>query len=412
LGNEPGPSAAGHQLRWWWAIAIAYTFAMLQRMAPASLAPALASHYQLDWAHVGLFSSVYFLVYLVLQIPAGIATDRFGPRNVLGWSITCSAFGSLLLALAPSYTLCLVGRAITALGDALVYSALIKATATHFPKKRFALMMSVAQMAGYAGTALASAPLLLVATNYGLSTTYFACSAALLVLLAMVASQMPKTASAASTQVHMNVRQVLVACAPTLVAFVAYYAAYMTVFASWGSVFLTAGFMLEPYAASTVIFAGVLGLVAGGFLNGALLARDWGPRVLLAFFAVGGAVLFAIVLVVARLGVSAPIAFTALLALIGVCFGAISNGLTANVRERVQTSDLSFASSIHAVLANVGAALLMPLLGEQLARPPGGLQVLFAGVEVGCLVLVALCAARLHFGFRKVDPRSPAVRAA
>ncbi len=384
---------------------------MLQRMAPASLAPALAAHYQLDWAHVGLFSSVYFMVYLVLQIPAGIATDRFGPRNVLGWSIACSAFGSLLLALAPSYTLCLVGRAITALGDALVYSALIKATATHFPKKRFALMMSVAQMAGYAGTAFASAPLLFVATNYGLSTTYFACSAALLVLLVMVASQMPRTASAPATQVHMNVRQVLIACAPTLVAFVAYYAAYMTMFASWGSVFLTAGFMFEPYAASSVIFAGVLGLVAGGFLNGALLARECGPRVLLALFATGAAVLFAIVLAVGRPGVSAPTSFTVLLALIGVCFGAISNGLTAIVRERVQTSDLSFASSIHAVLANVGAALLMPLLGEQLMRPAGELQVLFIGVELGCLVVVLLCAARLHFAFRKAVPQSPTVRA-
>lgn len=410
MSSEPETSVTSHQLRWWWAIAIAYTFAMLQRMAPASLAPTFASQYQLDWTHVGLFSSVYFIVYLILQIPAGIVTDRFGPRRVLGWSITCSAFGSLLLALAPSYTLCLVGRAITALGDALVYSALIKATATHFPKKRFALMMSVAQMAGYTGTALASAPLLFTATNYGLSATYFTCSAALFVLLAIVVSLMPNSSPMASTKVHMSVRQVLVACAPTLVAFVAYYVAYMIVFASWGSVFLTTGFMLKPYAASSVIFAGVLGLVAGGVLNGTLLARDWGSQVLLAIFAVVGAVLFAIVLIVGRLGVSTPTTFIVLLTLIGICFGAISNGLTANVRERVQSSDLSFASSIHAVLANVGAALLMPILGEQLARPPSGLQVLFTGAEIVCLVLVALCAARLHYGFRKIDVQSPAVR--
>ncbi|WP_368935264.1 nitrate/nitrite transporter [Alcaligenes faecalis] len=404
MSSEPESSVTLRQLRWWWAIAIAYAFAMLQRMAPASLAPVLASRYQLDWTYVGLFSSVYFIVYLMLQIPAGIVTDRLGPRSVLGWSLTCSAFGSLLLAFAPTYTLCLVGRAITALGDALVYSALIKATATHFPKKRFALMMSMAQMAGYTGTALASVPLLFVATNYGLSATYVMCSVALCVLLTMVVSLMPNSSSVAPTKkVHMSVQQVLVACAPTLVAFVAYYVAYMIVFASWGSVFLTTGFMLKSYTASSVIFAGVLGLVAGGVLNGTLLARDWGAQVLLAIFAVIGAVLFAVVLIVGRLGVTSPTPFIVLLTLIGICFGAISNGLTANVRERVQSSDLSFASSIHAVFANVGAALLMPMFGEQLARSPSGLQVLFTGAGIVCLVLVALCAVRLQYGFRKID---------
>jgi MFS family permease len=375
---------------------------MLQRMAPASLASTLAWQYGLSWAEVGLFSSVYLVVYLLLQIPAGIATDRFGARNVLRWSIAVSAMGSLVLAVAPSYAICLAGRAIAALGDALVFSALIKATASHFPKNRFALMMSVAQMAGYAGTGLASTPLLFFASKYGLSSTFLSCALVLAVLFAIVSMQMPKVTSTVAAKGHMSVWNVLSLCAPTLVAFAAYYVAYMMVFASWGTVLLTTGFLLGSYVASSVVLAGVLGLVVGGLVNGALIARGWRHGTLLVTFAVAGSVLFCIVLVAARYGIATPIVFSICFALIGVCFGGISNGLTVTVRERVQTNDLSFASSIHAVFANVAAAVLMPIIGSQLVRPAGDLQILFISFQIGCLLLVVICAVHVHLELRRV----------
>jgi hypothetical protein len=287
----------------------------------------------------------------------------------------------------------LAGRGVTAIGDALVYSALIKATAIHFPKQRFALMMSVAQLAGYAGTALAATPLLLLATRYGLAGTYLSITGLLSVIFALVITQMPATSATQSAErTSMSARQILLACRPTLIAFTAYYVAYMTVFATWGLAFLSGGFLLDPYAASSAVLLGVCGLALGGFSNGALLAREWEARGLMVTYAIMATITFGVMLVLAWAGSATPAFVAPCLGLIGFCFGGISNGLTATVRERVHTADLSFASSVHAVLANLAAAVVMPLIGGHLARPPGELQFLFLGLEVGCLIVVGACA--------------------
>ena len=69
-----------------------------------------------DPALVGLAMGIYGLTQAVLQLPLGIASDRFGRKRIIVAGLLVFAAGSLLAALADSVTGLLVGRAIQGAG--------------------------------------------------------------------------------------------------------------------------------------------------------------------------------------------------------------------------------------------------------------------------------------------------------
>ena len=79
-----------------------------------AVAPELSRDYRLSIATVGLLTTVVFAVHTAMQIPAGRAVDRFGPKQVglLGLGLVAAANAVTLITLEP--WLVFVGR--TALG--------------------------------------------------------------------------------------------------------------------------------------------------------------------------------------------------------------------------------------------------------------------------------------------------------
>ena len=69
-----------------------------------------------DPALVGLAMGIYGLTQAVLQLPLGMASDRFGRKRIIVAGLLVFAAGSLLAALADSVTGLLVGRAIQGAG--------------------------------------------------------------------------------------------------------------------------------------------------------------------------------------------------------------------------------------------------------------------------------------------------------
>jgi MFS family permease len=69
-----------------------------------------------DPALVGLAMGIYGLTQAVLQLPLGMASDRFGRKRVIVLGLLVFAGGSLLAALADSLTGLLVGRALQGAG--------------------------------------------------------------------------------------------------------------------------------------------------------------------------------------------------------------------------------------------------------------------------------------------------------
>ncbi|MDR2332904.1 MAG: MFS transporter [Burkholderiaceae bacterium] len=69
-----------------------------------------------DPALVGLAMGIYGLTQACLQLPLGMASDRFGRKRVIVFGLLVFAAGSLLAALADSLTGLLIGRALQGAG--------------------------------------------------------------------------------------------------------------------------------------------------------------------------------------------------------------------------------------------------------------------------------------------------------
>src|SRR5689334_3266240 len=82
------------------AFAAAYFLSYLFRTANAVISPDLTHELQLNPASLGLLTGAYLLAFGLMQIPAGMLLDRFGPRRVEPVLLGAAAIGAIAFGLA------------------------------------------------------------------------------------------------------------------------------------------------------------------------------------------------------------------------------------------------------------------------------------------------------------------------
>ena len=132
-----------------------YIVSQFLRNSVGVIAPNLAADLGLSPAEIGLLSSIFFLAFAAVQIPLGMALDRFGPR--VGAAIT--VVGAVVFACAASPGVLIFGRALQGLGTAGSFVASLAVYARRFPPDRFATLAGLQVGMGTLGALLATAPL-------------------------------------------------------------------------------------------------------------------------------------------------------------------------------------------------------------------------------------------------------------
>ncbi|WP_309567576.1 MFS transporter [Coxiella-like endosymbiont] len=100
----------------------------------------------------GILASSYYYIYVMLQTPAGLLIDRFGPRRLLSLGALICAFGCLLFGSAHLLIWAIIGRLLMGFGAAFAFVGSLNVIAKWFPPKRFVLMAAVAETIGMSGT--------------------------------------------------------------------------------------------------------------------------------------------------------------------------------------------------------------------------------------------------------------------
>ena len=97
-----------------WGLAAAfYLFGFFQRVTPAALAQELAQELAPTATALGWLSATYFYCYAVMQLPAGLLADRFGPRRLFIAATAAPVAGTLLFAWAETFAAAAVGRGLS-----------------------------------------------------------------------------------------------------------------------------------------------------------------------------------------------------------------------------------------------------------------------------------------------------------
>jgi sugar phosphate permease len=116
---------------------------------------------------LGLLGSAYFYPYALMQLPAGLLSDSWGPRRSITLFFGIAFVGSLLLGLAPSLFWAILGRTLVGLGVSMLFVPTMKILAEWFRVREFATMTAILMAMGGLGSLTAAKPLALLSDWMG-----------------------------------------------------------------------------------------------------------------------------------------------------------------------------------------------------------------------------------------------------
>ena len=140
------------------AFAAGYFLSYLFRSVNAVISPELTRDLALAPGSLGLLTSAYFIAFAIVQLPAGILLDRYGPRRVEPVLLALAGAGAVLFALADNVAGLVAARALIGAGVAVCLMAPLKAIATWCPRERQASRAAWVMTAGGTGALVATTP--------------------------------------------------------------------------------------------------------------------------------------------------------------------------------------------------------------------------------------------------------------
>jgi len=136
----------------------AYFLSYLYRAVNSVVGPVIADEFALAPDQLGFLTSAYFIMFAAVQLPLGVALDRFGPRRVQTVLMLFAAAGAVVFGLGQSLAMLTFGRALIGLGMAAGLMAALKVITLWFSPERWPLMNGLHMTAGGLGALVATWP--------------------------------------------------------------------------------------------------------------------------------------------------------------------------------------------------------------------------------------------------------------
>ena len=167
----------------WLVMFFGFVLVVLHRFLTAGLQDVFSETFALSTAGFAFLSSSYFYLYPLMQIPAGMAIDFFGPRRIVTFSFAAMTLGTLLFASASGFGHLLWGRVIISFGAAFLWGSLLKVQGVYFSGRVFALLAGFGAVAASLGIILSGSPFMAGVARLGWREMIYLLAAFSLILL-------------------------------------------------------------------------------------------------------------------------------------------------------------------------------------------------------------------------------------
>ncbi len=169
-------------------LATAYMISQFFRNSIGVIGPDLAREFDLDATSLSLLASIFFLSFAAVQIPLGVAIDRFGPRIAMLVTAGVMLVGTFYFAMARGFGDLVAARFIIGLGCSSFLMAPLAIYSMRFDPRKFSGIIAIHVGGGNFGSLAATAPLALGAATIGWRNSFLvvgavACVTTLLVFL-------------------------------------------------------------------------------------------------------------------------------------------------------------------------------------------------------------------------------------
>ncbi len=140
-------------------LGFAYVLVFFHRLSPAVMAVDIMKDFDAGGALMGVLASAYFYPYALMQIPAGLLSDSWGPRRSVTFFLLFAAAGSIVLGISQNVGVAIAARAVVGLGVAMVFVPTMKILTNWFEAGQFVRMTGILISLGGVGACTAATPL-------------------------------------------------------------------------------------------------------------------------------------------------------------------------------------------------------------------------------------------------------------
>ncbi len=173
------------------AFAFNYFLSALLRAVTATLAPEFARELQLSAGDLGLLAGAYFLGFACMQLPLGVALDRYGTRRVLLCFLVLAVLGCIGFALARNFSQLVVARLMIGLGVSASLMAPLAAFVRLYNRPLQLRLNSWMLMSGSLGMVASTLPVQALLPAVGWRGLFWLVAAALAIGMVCIAAATP-----------------------------------------------------------------------------------------------------------------------------------------------------------------------------------------------------------------------------
>lgn len=262
-------------------VSLSYLMVYFHRVAPAVVSDLLMAEFNLSGSVLGNLAAIYFYVYTLMQLPAGVLADGFGARKTVFWGMMVASAGSFIFATSPFLSLAFIGRILIGFGVSVIFVSMLKIVTEWFPEKQFGALSGLALFIGNSGAVLAATPLAYLVSLWGWRISFSLVGAVGIVagiLTLIFVKDRPSALGLPSPNVpskknsEMALKEVIRGLAtvmknpgswPPFVVFFGIYGTLMAFQGVWGLPFLVQQYGMQRFEASSNLLLIAVGLVIG-----------------------------------------------------------------------------------------------------------------------------------------------------
>jgi MFS family permease len=143
-----------------------YFYECLLQVSPSVMSTELMRDFAVTSQTLGILAGIYFYSYAIMQLPAGMLLDYFGPKRLLTIATFICAISTIAFAMTDSFYFACLARLMIGVGSAFAAVGTMKLAANWFSSERFALLTGIMVTIGMLGAIGGEAPLALLIDNY------------------------------------------------------------------------------------------------------------------------------------------------------------------------------------------------------------------------------------------------------
>jgi MFS family permease len=280
--SHMAPASLPKQVNWWSASVVCfsaglyYLYEFILQVSPSIVTTELMRDLQTDSEGVGIISGIYYVTYTIMQIPAGLLYDRFGPHLILFFASLLCALGVYVFGTAEGVIVASIGRLLMGFASAFAFTGCLVLIHLWFPLRYFEILAGVIHLLSSVAVLITESSLVAIIEAFGWRNVIFSLSV-MGIIIAILIALFVRNPSVAKTKQASEILILLSVIQNKQSWWVAFYSftlwAPMLVFAAlWGGPYLMTRFNIDLSVAMTMIaaiwvMAGLGGPLAGWIAN-------------------------------------------------------------------------------------------------------------------------------------------------